>query len=165
MSDAGLGILDDRAGEDDAVLDLAVAGNLRAVAEDAAVADLRVVADVGALHEHVLVADDGLAAGMGGTVDDDVLADDVAVADDALRLLAAELKVLWQGADDGTLVHLVALAHACAATDADEGEDDAAVAYLNVVLDIHEGEYLTVVADFRLWADFGLWGYFACHNS
>ena len=156
LSDACLGVLDNGTGEDDAVLNQAVAGNLSAVAEDAVVANLGVVADVGTLHEHVLVADDGLAAGVCGTVDDNVFADDVAIADDALRLLATELKVLWQGADDSSLVHLVALAHACAATDADEGEDDAVVAYLHVVLNVNEGEYLTVVADFCFGADFGL---------
>ena len=156
LSDACLGVLDNGTGEDDAVLNQAVAGNLSAVAEDAVVANLGVVADVGTLHEHVLVADDGLAAGMCGTVDDNVFADDVAIADDALRLLATELEVLWQGTDDGTLMHLVALAHACAAADADEGEDDAVVAYLHVVLNINEGEYLTVVADFCFGADFGL---------
>ena len=156
LSDACLGVLDNGTGEDDAVLNQAVAGNLSAVAEDAVVANLGVVADVGTLHEHVLVADDGLPAGVCGTVDDNVFADDVAIADDALRLLAAELKVLWQGADDSSLVHLVALAHACAATDADEGEDDAVVAYLHVVLNVNEGVYLTVVADFCFGADFGL---------
>ena len=164
-SDTCLGILDDGAGEDDAVFDDAVAGNLRAVAKDAAVANLRVMADVGTLHEHVLVADDGLAARVGGTVDDNVLADDVAVADDALRLLTTELEVLGQGTDDGALMDFVVLAHTCSATDADEGEDNATIAYLHVVLDIHEGEYLTVVADLSLGTDLSFGGYFACHNS
>ena len=164
LADACLGVFDDRTGEDDVVLNLAVACNLRAIAEDAVVANLGVVADVGTLHEHVLVADDGLAAGVRSTVDDDILTDDVAVADDTLRLLAAELEVLRQGTDDGSLMDFVALAHACTATDADEGEDDAAIAYLDVILDVHEGEYLTVVADFRFGANLGLGGYFACHN-
>ena len=101
---------------------------------------------------------------MGGTVDDDVLTDDVAVTDDTLRLLATKLEVLRQGTDDGTLMNLVALTHACTVTDADEGEDDAAIAYLHVVLDIHEGEYLTVVANFRLRRYFSFRGYFVCHN-
>ena len=94
LSDTRLGVLDDAGGEDDSVLDDAVAGNLRAVAEDAAVADFRVVGDVGTLHQHVVVAEDSLATGVGGAVDDDVFADDVTVADDTFRLLAAELKVL-----------------------------------------------------------------------
>ena len=94
LSDARLGVLDDTGGEDDSVLNDAVAGNLRAVAEDAAVADFRVVGDVGTLHQHVVVAEDGLATGVGSAVDDDIFADDIAVADDAFRLFAAELKVL-----------------------------------------------------------------------
>ena len=155
LSYTGLGVLDDAGREDDTILNLAVARNLRTVAEDAAVAYLRVVADVSTLHEHVIVADDGLPAGMCGTVDDDVLAYDVAVADDALRLLAPEIEILGQGTDDAALMNLVALAHTCSATDADEGEDDAAIAYHHVVLNVDEGEYLTVVADFRIGRDVG----------
>ena len=113
------------------------------------------------LHEHVVVAQDGLSAGVGGTVDDHVLPDDVVVADDALRLLATEVEVLGQGADDASLVHLVVAAHAGAVEDADEGEDDAVVADDHVVLDVDEREYLAVVADAGLGADFGSWTYFA----
>ena len=46
------------------------------------------------LHQHVVVAEDGLATNVGSAVDDDIFADDIAVADDAFRLFAAELKVL-----------------------------------------------------------------------
>ena len=108
------------------------------------------MADVGTLHEHVVVADDGLTATVGSAIDDHVLADDIVVADDALRLLAAELEVLRQSADDATLMHLVVTAHARTIHNRDEGEDDAVIANHHVVLDIDEGEYLTVVADFRL---------------
>ena len=58
----------------------------------------------------------------------------------------------------------VATTDARAVEDADKGHDDAIVAYLHVVFDIYEGEYLTVVADFCLGADFSFWTYFACHN-
>ena len=164
-ADTRPGIFNDRTGEDDAVLNLTIAGNLRTIAEDAAVADLRVVRDVGPLHQHVLVADDGLSAGVGGTVDDHIFADNVTIADNTLRLLATELEVLRQSTDDTALVHLVTLSHARTITYTDKGEDDTAVANHHVVLDIREREYLTVVAYFRLWADFGLWGYFTCHIS
>ena len=164
LSDACLGILDDGTGEDDAVFDGAVAGNLGAIAEDAAVADLGVMADVCTFHEEVVVADDGLAAMVCGTVDDDVLTDDVVVADDAFRLLAAEVEILRQRTDDGTLVHFVPCAHAGAVQDADEGEDDASVANLHVILYIDKGEYLTVVADFRLGRYLSFGTYFTCHN-
>ncbi len=102
---------------------------------------------------------------MGGTVDDDILTDDIAVADDTFRLLATELEVLWQSTDDGTLVHLIPFAHARTSTDTDEGEDDAAITYLHIVLYVGEWEYLYVVADFRLWRYLSFWTYFACHNS
>jgi hypothetical protein len=101
---------------------------------------------------------------MCGTVDDYVLTDDVVVADDAFRILSAELEVLRQGAYYSTLMHLVFLAHACTAEYRYEGEDDATVANLYVVFYIDEGEYLTVVADFRLGTNLGFRTYFACHN-
>ena len=101
---------------------------------------------------------------MGSTVNDHILTDNVTIANDALRLLSTELEVLWQSADDSTLVHLIILTHARTSTDADEGEDNAAVANLHVVFDVGEREYLYVVADFRLWRYLSFWTYFACHN-
>ena len=160
-----LGILNDTTGEDDMVLNDAVARNLRTIAKDAAVAHLRIMRDVGTLHQHVLVTQNGLATSMRGTVDDDILTDDVAITNDTLRLLATELEVLWQSTDNSALMYLIFLTHARARADADKWEDDTAVAYLYIVFDIGEGEYLYVVADFSLWRHFGLWTYFACHNS
>ena len=164
LSHSRLGILDDAGREDDIVLDDAVAGNLCTVAKDTAVAHLGIMRDVSTLHQHVLITNHCLSTSMGGTVDDDILTDDIAVADDTFRLLATELEVLWQGTDDGTLVYLVFLTHAGARADADKGEDDTAIAYLYIVFDISEGEYLYVVADFGLWTYLGFWTYFACHN-
>jgi hypothetical protein len=51
-----------------------------------------------------------------------------------------------------------------AVADAYEGEDDTIITYHHIVLDIHKGEYLTVVANLGLWANLGFGGYFACHN-
>ena len=96
--------------------------------------------------------------------DDDILADDITITDDTLRLLATELEVLWQGTDNSTLMHLISLTHARARADADKGEDDTAIAYLYIVFDIGEGEYLYVVADFSLWAYLSFWGYFTSHK-
>jgi hypothetical protein len=102
---------------------------------------------------------------MCGTVDDYVLADDVVVANDAFGLLTTELEVLGQGGDDTTLMDLVITAHAGTIEDGDKREDDTVVTNHNVNLDIHKREYLAVVADTRLWADFGFWTYFAhCCN-
>ena len=53
---------------------------------------------------------------------------------------------------------LVVLADTRAVADADEGEDDAIVTDLHIVFNIHEGEYLTVIADLRLWGDLGVGG-------
>ena len=55
---------------------------------------------------------------------------------------------------------LVALADARAVADGNEGEDDAVVTDLHVVLNIHEGEYLAILADLRLWAYLGFRGNF-----
>ena len=143
---------------------LAIAGNLRAIAKDAPIAHFCVVGDMGTLHEHIIVADDRLPASMRGTVDDDILTDDIVIANDALRFLATELEVLRQCADNSTLMHLVTCSHACAVENGHEGEDDASVTNLYIALDIYEGEYLTIVTDLGSGVNFGLRGYFACHN-
>lgn len=75
-------------------------------------------------------------------------------------LAPREVEVLRQGCDDGALVDLVVVADTGAVADADEGEDDAVVTNLHIVLDIYEGEYLTVVADLGLWRYLGFWTYF-----
>ena len=157
---AGIRILDDGAGEDGAIVDLTVAGNLHTIAKYAIVANDGVVTDVGTLHKEVAVADLGHTSLVGTTVDDDILADDIVVADLHIRLGTTEIEVLRQGGDDGALVDLVVLADARAVADTDEGEDDTVVAYLDIVLDIDEGEYLTVVADPGLWTNLGLRGNF-----
>ena len=152
------GVGDDRGAEDGAILDDAVAGNLRTVAEDAAAAYLGVVADVRAFHEDVVVANDGLSACMRGAVDDHVLTDDVVVAENALRLFTTKIEILREGTDDTTLMNLVMTTHTCAIEDGYEGEDDAVVANHHVVLDVDEGEYLAVVANLRLGRNLGSWG-------
>ena len=89
-----LGVLYHRGGEDDTVLDVAVASNLRTIAKDATVAHFRVVRDVRTLHEEVIIADNGLSPLMSGTVDDHILADDIMITNHTLRLLPTELEVL-----------------------------------------------------------------------
>ena len=114
-------------------------------------------------HQHVLVAQNGLTATMGSTVDDHILANDVTVSNDTLRLLTTELKVLGQSTDDRTLMNLVLFSHTRTIHDTHEGEENATITNFHIVLDIDEGEYLTVIADFRLRTDFGFRGYFASH--
>ena len=58
---------------------------------------------------------------------------------------------------------LIIVADTRAIADADEGEDDTVITYLHIVLDINEGEYLTVIADLCLWRYLGLWRNFTCH--
>ena len=101
---------------------------------------------------------------MGGTVDDYIFADDIAVANDALSLFTTEIKVLWQSTNYRTLVDFVVSTHARAVKDTDEWENDATIAYFHIVLDIHKGEYLAIVAYSRLGADFGFGTDFACHS-
>ena len=163
VTGTGVGILDGTRGKDDAVADLTVAGNLRAIAEHTVVAHHGVVADVGTFEQEVIFTDLRYAVAVGTTVDDDILTDDIVVTNLDIRLGATEAEVLRQGCDDASLMDLVAIADARAATDGDEGEDDAVVTDLHVVLDIHEGEYLTVIADLRLGRNFGFGTYFTCH--
>jgi hypothetical protein len=61
-------------------------------------------------------------------------------------------------------MYLVVITDARTIADANEGEDDTIITYHHIVLDIHKGEYLTVVANLGLWANLGFGGYFACHN-
>ena len=61
-------------------------------------------------------------------------------------------------------MNLIVVTDARAIADADKGEDDTVITNHHVVLDIHEGEYLTVIANLCLWANLSFWGYFACHN-
>jgi hypothetical protein len=116
------------------------------------------------LHQHIIIADDSLATSMSGTVHHYILTENIIVADNAFRLLAMKLEILRQGTNYRTLMHFIIVSHACTITDTDEGEDNAIVANHHVTLYIDKGEYLTIVADFRSWIDFGLWTYFACHN-
>ena len=63
-----------------------VAAQEGAVGEDAAIADAAVVGDVAAGHEEVAAADDRLEGLRRAAVDGDVLAEDVVVADDDIAL-------------------------------------------------------------------------------
>ena len=118
---------------------------------------------MGTFHQHIVIADNRLSTSMRGTIDDHILTDDVVVADDTLRLLATELEVLRQGTDDRSLVDLVLLTHTRNVKDTHEGEDDTAITNFHVTLYIDEGEYLTIVADFRSGVNLGFGTYFACH--
>ena len=61
-------------------------------------------------------------------------------------------------------MNLVLFSHTRTIHDTHEGEENATITNFHIVLDIDEGEYLTIIADFRLRADFSFWTYFACHN-
>ena len=102
---------------------------------------------------------------MCGTVDNHILTEDVEVADDQLALLAFEMEILGQGTENGTLMHLIIITHARTVQDTDERKDDTVVANDNIILDIYEGIYFTIIADFRLWTDFGSWRNITCHKE
>ena len=160
----GIGILDGATGEDDAIADLAVACNLRTIAKHAVIANHHIVADMSSFEQEVLVADLSDAITVGTTVDDYILADDVVVANLHILLGSTEIEILRQRSYHTTLMDLIILSYTRPVADADEGEDDTIVADHHIVLDIHEGEYLTVITDFCLWAYLGFRGNFACHN-
>ena len=164
VTGTGVGILDGSAGEDDAISDLTVACDLRAITKHTVRSHRHVVTDVGSFEQVVVVADLRHTATVGTTVDDDILSDDVVITNLHIRLGTTEVKVLRQGGDDRTLMDLVTVADARAAADGNEGEDDAVVTDLHVVLNIHEWEYLTVIADLRLWTYLGFRGNFTCHT-
>ena len=103
---------------------------------------------------------------VGTAVDNHVLADDIVIAYLNIRLGTTEVKILWQGSNHRALMDFIVLTDARAVADTDEGEDDTVVTNHHIVLDIHKGEYLTVVANLGLWANLGFWTYFVhiIHN-
>ena len=101
---------------------------------------------------------------MCSAVDDHILADNVIIAEDTFRLLTHEVEVLGQCSNHSTLMHLVTFSHARTIQNTHEGENDAIITDNDIVLNIDEGEYLTVVADFRLRRYFSAWRNFTCHN-
>ena len=163
VAGTGISVLDSAAGEDHTIADHTVTSNLGAVTEHAVIAHDGIVADVCTFKDEVAVADLGNAIAVGTAVDDHILTDHVIVADLYIRLSTTEIEVLRQSRDDAALMDLVAFTDSRSITDGDEGEDDAVITNHHIVLNIHEGEYLTVIADFRLWRNLGLGGYFACH--
>ena len=78
-ANAGVGILNGRAGEDDAIVHFAVTCNLHTITEHTVIAHDRIVADMRTFEQEVVVADDGTTVTMGTAVDDDILADDIVI--------------------------------------------------------------------------------------
>ena len=151
-----IGILDGSGREDDTVADDTVACYLDTITEHAIVTYYGIVTDMSTFKQIVMIADDGSAIAIGTAVDDHVLANDIVVANLHIRLLTTIVEILWQGGDDRTLMNLIVITDACSIEDGGEGHDDTVIANLYVVLDIHEGEYLTIITDFRLWRYLGL---------
>ena len=79
-----LGIGNNTGREDDEVVNLTVASNLRTIAEDTTITHFRVMRNVCTLHQHIVVTDDGLPTAMGGTIYHHILTDDVIIANDTL---------------------------------------------------------------------------------
>jgi hypothetical protein len=122
--------------------------------------------DVGTLKQEVVITNLGNAILLCTTVNNHVLADNIVITNLYVRLSTAEVKILRQGCNHTSLMNLVVIADARAVADADEWEDDTVITYHHIVLDIHKGEYLTVVANLGLWANLGFWTYFVhiIHN-
>ena len=101
---------------------------------------------------------------MRGTVDNYILTDDIVIAHDKLALLAYEVEILRKGSKYRTLMNLVSVSHPCTVQDAHEREDNAIVAYDNIILYIYKREYLTAVSNLCLWGHLGFWTDYATHN-
>ena len=106
-TNTGVGILDGRAGENDSVLNLAVASNLHTVTKHAMIAYDGIVADMSSFEQEIVVADNGAAITIGTTVDDDILTDDIIITYLHIRLLATEIEILRQGSNHTALMDLI----------------------------------------------------------
>ena len=161
----GLLVEDDGVGEHRARVDADVAGKLDAVAEDAFVGYRAVVADVRLGHDEAFVADAGGTALVDAAVDDDMLADGDFVAGDAVGAGALPAEILRVGADDGTLVNFVVGAEACAAENGGVRHYFAAVADLDILVDVCEGVDCDVFADFCRRVDVCSVAYHGCKGK
>ena len=159
-----IGILDGSGREDDTVADDAVACYLDTITKHAVVTYYGIVTDMSTLQQEVMVTDGGASVSVCSAIDDHILTNDIFVANLHIRLLTTVVEILWQGSNHSSLVYLVVIADACAIQDGHKGHDDAIVANLYIILDIHEGEYLTIIAYFRLWRYLGFGRNFICHN-
>lgn len=140
-------------------MNLATAGNLRAVTDDTVVIYHGVVADVNAFHDKVVIADACFTGNESGTVDDDVFANCVAVTDNECGAVAFILEVLWHSAENSALKDRVTAAHTGSGHDADVRINDTMVTDFHVTLNVSERVYSDVGADFGsrvnecLWTD------------
>ena len=159
-----IGILNGSGREDDTVADDAVACYLDTITKHAVGTYYGVVTDMGAFQQEVMITYRGTSLSVGSAIDNHILTNHIIVAYLNIRLLTTIVEILWQGSNHGSLVYLVVIADASTIQDGHEGHDDAIVANLYIILDIHEGEYLTIIAYFRLWRYLGFWTYFTCHN-
>ena len=82
----GVGILNNRTGEDGTIVNLAVACYLDAITEHTVVAHHSVVTDMRALKEEVVIADNGLSVTQRTAIDDHILTDDIIVANNDVGL-------------------------------------------------------------------------------
>ena len=106
-TNTGVSILDGRAGENDSVMNLAVASNLHTITKHAMIAYDGIVADMSTFEQEIVVADHGAAITIGTTVDDDILANDVIITYLHIRLLATEIEILRQGSNHTALMDLI----------------------------------------------------------
>jgi hypothetical protein len=119
---------------------------------------------MGTFHQNVIITDNGLSPCVGGSVDNHILTKDIIVTNDTFSLFTSELEILWQRGNDSTLMYLIIITHARTITYTDEGENNTIVTNHHITLYVYEGEYFTIIADFRSGVDFGLRTYFTCHN-
>ena len=149
---AGIGIDNNVGRENDVIFYEHLACYLAAIAYYVVVTYVDIVADVHALHEEVVGADacSKLLAFIAGACYGDILAKDIVIAYDGECLTSMIVEILGYGTDNGSLVHLIVLAHAGAVHDAGEGIDNTVVAYLHVTFYVGEWHDGYVIAYLRL---------------
>ena len=134
-----------------------MSGERGIIGEDHAVTDPAVMGDMHIGHERAFAADTGDAtAADRAATKGAALANDIAIADLKASGLACVLKVLWRLADGTELEYLVIGTDACRAIDHHVRADPGAVADLHIRSDDGECADLHALTNFRAWIDDGL---------
>ena len=130
-----------------------LAGKTNIAGEYAMVADDAVVCDVNVRHDKGVVADPGdeLAAGLGAAVDGCAFADCDIVPEFDVCDFTFVLEVLGDRPDHCPGEYVAVATHLYVLENGGVREDPAAVADLDVVIDVCEGPDFDVVAELGLW--------------
>ena len=143
------------------VANLYLASELASVGDDDVIAEDAIVTNVAVGHDEVATSDDGLVSRSCAPVDCGALADAVVVANLAGSLLAVELEVLRDAANNSVLENTIVLAHAGTPADGCSVHDFATVSNDDVRLNCGERSNFDTVSDLRIGGYRGQRAYFA----